>query len=64
MARAGGVDSDAEMGGFDEKEVFGLMGELWKSRTLGDDLDICLRPAETAKGLRRMNAMSVDEYGR
>lgn len=39
------------------KKVFDLTGELWKRRMAGDDLVICLRPAETAKGLRRMNAM-------
>lgn len=51
---------DGEVVDLDVK-VFDLTGELWKSRTLGDDLVICLRPAETAKGLRRMKAMPADD---
>lgn len=44
----------------ESRNRFDLMGELWKNRTPADDLDICLRPVETANGLRRMNAISVD----
>ncbi len=64
LVRADDAGTDAEVLGFDVKALLDLGGELWKSRTPGDDLDICLRPAETAKGLRRMNAMAADEYGR
>jgi hypothetical protein len=45
---------------FELKNALNLTGELWNSRVPGDDLDICLRPAETANGLRRMNAMSAE----
>ncbi len=48
---------DAGVVDFDLKNVFDLTGESWKRRMPGDDLVICLRPAETANGLRRMNAM-------
>jgi hypothetical protein len=37
------------------RNEFDLSGELWRRRTVSDDLDICLSPAETANGLRRMN---------
>ncbi len=42
---------------FELKNALDLTGELWKRRMPGDDLLICLRPAETANGLRRMKAM-------
>lgn len=45
---------------FEVKKEFDLRGELWKSRTVGDDFEICLRPEETAKGLLRTNAIVVD----
>jgi hypothetical protein len=53
-------DADGDVLGLEGKAFLDLTGELWKSRTPGDDLDICLRPAETANGLRRMNAISAD----
>ena len=37
------------------RNEFDLSGEVWNRRTVGDDFDICLSPAETANGLRRMN---------
>jgi hypothetical protein len=46
---------------FEVKKVLDLTGELWKSRTPDEDLDICFRPAETANGLRRMNAMPAED---
>ncbi len=52
---------DAGVVGFELKNVFRLTGELWKSRIPGDDLEICLRPGETASGLRRMKAMAADD---
>jgi hypothetical protein len=42
------------------KKLFDLTGELWKNRMAGDDLVMGLRPAETAKGLRRTKAMSAE----
>ena len=50
---------DAGVVDLEMRNVFDLAGVLWNSRTLGDDRDICLRPAETANGLRRTNAISV-----